>query len=116
MKQRMSLIKNSFILPSIKSPVDIKNSLTQIIKAKIYGVNINNHPLLKNHKEKYRAYMKKIRQKIKMRRSPDKKKEGDDNKAITEQDNDEQSTKKVASILPNISLNVSNSAIPADDQ
>lgn len=49
------------ILPKINSPTDVKNSLLQIAKAKIYGVDINNFPTLQEHKERYDEYVKKKR-------------------------------------------------------
>lgn len=54
--------------------------------------------------------MKIIRQKIKRKRSSERKKGQLENGVITEQDNDEQSTKAIAPILPNITTNIDNSA------
>ena len=100
-KHKINLITKSFILPSISTQSDIKHSLIQIAKAKIYGVNINNYPLLQDYKEKYLEYVRKIKHKAKWRKSSERKKQDDESKQITEESNNN-TNKKVNSSLPYI--------------
>lgn len=61
-KRKMDFISNQLILPNIISPNSVKNSLLNITKAKIYGIEVDNFPKLKEQKEKYREFKKKIKQ------------------------------------------------------
>ena len=43
----MILVEESLILPRIESPRTLKNSLLNLAKAKIYGIDLSHFPVLK---------------------------------------------------------------------
>lgn len=60
-KRKKLMFKDSINLPTINSPAEVKNSLLNIAKARIYGVQIERFPQLVEHQEKISEYKKKIK-------------------------------------------------------
>jgi hypothetical protein len=70
-KRKKLMFKDSINLPTINSPAEVKNSLLNIAKARIYGVQIDRFPQLVEHQEKISEYKKKIKLQ-KMKDKPNK--------------------------------------------
>ena len=60
-RRRLDLVKESLNLPTVRSPTSLKNSLMNIVKARIYGVEIEKFPLLKEQNKQYIEFKKKIK-------------------------------------------------------
>jgi hypothetical protein len=60
-KRRKLMFKESTIFPTINTNAEVKNSLLNLAKAKIYGVQVDRFPQLVEYKEKISEYKKKIK-------------------------------------------------------
>jgi hypothetical protein len=60
-KRRKLMFKESTVFPTINTNADVKNSLLNLAKAKIYGVQVDRFPQLVEYQEKISEYKKKIK-------------------------------------------------------